>query len=92
MERACLMCGSTEALTIHHLLPKGTWWTRNASRRKVTLCWPCHLPLHRGDSRREQWERLWHLLTEDDRRHVLANCHPGTHFAALLPQWITEAL
>ena len=39
-ERPCLVCGSRESPTVHHLEPM-------QRDRFVFLCWPCHDRLHR---------------------------------------------
>ncbi len=64
----CLMCGHEEGLTKHHLLKR-----RSAQRvgRNLTvkLCRPCHNRFHQGSSqsRREAWDELLPLLTDDER-------------------------
>ncbi len=38
-KRPCLVCGSREALTLHHIAPI-------QRDRFVFLCWPCHVRAH----------------------------------------------
>ena len=41
----CVLCGSSDALTIHHIRPKSLRG-RNVERNLITLCSNCHDELH----------------------------------------------
>lgn len=80
MAAGCLMCGTSENLTRHHLLPEGTYRRKRVPRLSVVLCESCHRPLHVGGEQVAQWKRLWPLLTDAQRRHVIAHREPESIF------------
>lgn len=43
--RECGNCGSTDALTVHHVVPRALGGTERDTN-KVVLCWPCHAKVH----------------------------------------------
>lgn len=71
----CFLCGSTERLNAHHLLPKKMWSKEKLDPRVgITLCCKCHsfgkFSVHRGAGdvllmeklRQEQPEQYYYLL------------------------------
>jgi 5-methylcytosine-specific restriction endonuclease McrA len=56
----CVRCGSTESLTLHHILFRGQGGDHSAENL-VTLCFWCHRKLHDGKVRGKQINGLWYF-------------------------------
>lgn len=52
--RRCVVCGRSEALSIHHIKPRALGG-RNHSSNLVTLCRPCHEAIEDGIKRALAW-------------------------------------
>jgi len=61
-KHTCRICGSKEALTVHHIysistcLKKHKYWLISDKKNLVTLCEECHLKAPNGSSY-YKWER-----------------------------------
>lgn len=69
MDGECQICGSTENLHVHHVIPLGMGGSkeRDVPENMIVLCATCHDKVHAGKLHIERWDRNAGVLAVTDQ-------------------------